>query len=471
MSIRQRLEFATTVHRSKTVPRWDACKVRALQDRRLRTLLRTARDRSPFYQQRLAGLDLDRVSLTDLPTVTKEELRDHWDDVVTDRTVKLAQTEEFLADDGNLGRWFKGEYALCHTSGSLGRPLVIVQDRMCLNVIFAMLASRCSVDGPPSLLEAVRRIVRPKKVAAISFRRGPYPSGMLLEFMQEILGRFVDVQRFSSVQPDLADRLAEYNPDSITGYASVLEALAMSAQPPRLPRLRQLTNSSEQLSPRAKDRIESVFSATILDHYGTGECLQLADGCPDCGHLHVNDDWAILESVDEQNRPVPAGVTGDKVLVTNLANHTQPFIRYEVGDRIAIAAEPCAARHLTRIQSIEGRSVEVFWVESKSGRRFLPGILFHSAIDAVGLVQDWQAIQRGPARIEVRLLPIRQHISDPSQLLGLVRESLVRNGFPAEIQLHVETVTQLTPNQRTGKMQRIVVEMDESASIASVAIG
>jgi phenylacetate-CoA ligase len=471
MSIRQRLDFAATVHSIKAVPRWKVDRVRAVQDRRLRRLLKAARESSPFYQRRLAGLDLDRVALCDLPTVTKEELRDQWDNVVTDRSLKLSRVEEFLADEANLGRWFQNQYAVCHTSGSLGRPLVIVQDRLCLNVIFAMLAARCSLDGPPGVLEAIRRWLRPKKVAAISFRRGPYPSGMLLEFMQDILGRFVDVRRFSSVQSDLADRLEEFNPDSITGYASVLEALATSATPPRLPRLRQLTNSSEQLSDRARERIEQAFSARILDHYGTGECLQLADGCPHCGHLHVNDDWAILESVDEQNRPVPPGVTGDKILVTNLANRVQPFIRYEVADRVSLAAEPCSSRHLTRIQSIEGRSVEVFWVETSSGRRFLPGILFHSSIDAVGLVRDWQAIQRGPSRIEVRLLPLREHCHEPTQVSGCVRDSLARNGFPADVQLDIDTVTQLSPNPRTGKMQRILVEMEDVRRGSPIAHG
>ncbi len=470
MSLRHRLEFAATVHSVKSAPRWPAERVRATQAARLRELLQHAREHSPFYRERFAGLDLDRVQLTDLPVVTKEELRDRWDDVVTDRTLRLADTEAFVTDPETLGRWYRGRYAVCHTSGSQGRPLVIVQDRRCLNLIFALLAARCSTDGPPSLLEALRRLIRPKKVAAISFRRGPYPSGMLLEFMQEILGAFVQVRRFSSVQPDLIERLTEFNPDSMTGYASVLEALVLSPQPPVLPRLKQITNSSEQVSSRARSRIEQAFRAPLLDHYGTGECLQLADGCPHCGHLHVNDDWAILESVDEHNRTVPPGVTGHKILVTNLANLTQPFIRYEVGDRVALAAQPCAGRQMTRIESMEGRSIEVFWVENESGRRFLPGILFHSAIDAVGLVQNWQAIQRGPARVELRLLPTREQREAPATVAALVRDSLAKTGLPDWIQLDLRIVADLPPNTKTGKMQRILVEFDHSGSAARPAV-
>jgi hypothetical protein len=51
----------------------------------------------------------------------------------------------------------------------------------------------------------------------------------------------------------------------------------------------------------------------------------------DCGHgwLHVHADWASLEPVDEQRRPVPVGERSATVLLTNLANRIQPIIRVE----------------------------------------------------------------------------------------------------------------------------------------------
>ena len=56
------------------------------------------------------------------------------------------------------------------------------------------------------------------------------------------------------------------------------------------------------------------------------------------GHLHVNDDWVILEPVDANGKPVPPGTLSDKLYLTNLANFVQPVIRYEVTvpDRMAI---------------------------------------------------------------------------------------------------------------------------------------
>ena len=41
--------------------------------------------------------------------------------------------------------------------------------------------------------------------------------------------------------------------------------------------------------------------------------------------------------VDERNRPVPAGELGAKVLVTVPFSRTQPLLRYEMSDTIALS--------------------------------------------------------------------------------------------------------------------------------------
>jgi phenylacetate-CoA ligase len=54
----------------------------------------------------------------------------------------------------------------------------------------------------------------------------------------------------------------------------------------------------------------------------------------------------ILEPVDAQLPPVPPGQVSHTTLLTNLANHLQPLIRFDIGDRIrwAASAAPAAAR-------------------------------------------------------------------------------------------------------------------------------
>lgn len=116
-----------------------------LQRDRLRRLLRQAAANSRFYREKYRGLDLQRAALTDLPIVTKDEMRERLDDVFTDRELTRRGLEQFCADEANLGRWYLGRYAVSHTSGSQGAPLWIVQSRECLEVLFARTYRRCAV--------------------------------------------------------------------------------------------------------------------------------------------------------------------------------------------------------------------------------------------------------------------------------------------------------------------------------------
>ena len=86
---------------------------------------------------------------------------------------------------------------------------------------------------------------------------------------------------------------------------------------------------------------QEAWGLPTIDTYGTGECLPLARGCSKYGTLHVNDDLCLTEVVDETDQPVPAGQRGNAILVTNLFNHVQPFIRFKVNDMVTVSEEPC----------------------------------------------------------------------------------------------------------------------------------
>jgi phenylacetate-CoA ligase len=55
--------------------------------------------------------------------------------------------------------------------------------------------------------------------------------------------------------------------------------------------------------------------------------------------LHLNEDIAVYEPVDADIRPVAAGTTAAKLLVTNVINHCLPLIRYELGDELTVLGE------------------------------------------------------------------------------------------------------------------------------------
>src|SRR5262249_47803285 len=110
-------------------------RVRALQERRLRRLLRHAAARSPFYRDRCGGLARARCTLADLPVTTKGALTAHFDEVVPAPQVRRADLEQFLDAPANVNRLFLGRYPVCHTSGSQGQSLLVVQDRLALHLL------------------------------------------------------------------------------------------------------------------------------------------------------------------------------------------------------------------------------------------------------------------------------------------------------------------------------------------------
>jgi phenylacetate-CoA ligase len=459
MSLWRTVRFAVRTDRLGKAARWSDTRREAAADRRLRQLVRFAAARSAFYKRLYAGTDLDRFRLEQLPPVTKDAIRANFDDVVTDLAVTRAGLAAFTADPANLGAWYLGRYAVSHTSGSQGPPLNIAQDRRAIELLFSLMSARANAGAKPGPAEGLRRLREPARVAVVALHRGFYPSSAAFEFMAAETAPFTRVQWFSAAATDLVDQLADFQPHSLVAYASVLEGLALHADRLQLRHLRQIANSSEQLTPRARRRIEAAFGVTVMDHYGVGECLFLSDGCPTDGGAHVNADWAILENVDDDHRPVPPGEPGSKVLVTNLANYVQPFIRYEVPDRIVMATEPCrCGSRLPRIARIEGRAAEAIWITDPDGRqRPLPGVLFHDAIDHLGHVREWRATQTEPDRIrlELEFLPGGRTDVDVPALVARLRAS----GLPDRVKVHVEPTQGLLADPRTGKFRRVITDV------------
>ena len=66
--------------------------------------------------------------LQQLPILTKATLMEHFDEVVTDRSVRLTDVEAFLRDT-NGDRLFKNRYVALATSGSTGLRGVFLFDQ------------------------------------------------------------------------------------------------------------------------------------------------------------------------------------------------------------------------------------------------------------------------------------------------------------------------------------------------------
>jgi phenylacetate-coenzyme A ligase PaaK-like adenylate-forming protein len=425
---------------------------------RLRHLLRHAAAHSPFYREKFRGLDLAHCPLAELPVTTKPELVEHFDDVVTDRQVRLADLERFTEDPANGARLFRGQYHVTHTSGSSGQALIVLQEPADVELLFLLQFTRGNAAFTRGLLEVLGRVRQPARLVAITNPDPFNPSCAVWVQMPPAFGRFAEVIRLDSTDPDLTAKLEQHQPTNLSAYPSILDPLSLDPSLPRWAgRLRQVTSSSENLSPPARQRIASAFGAPVLDNYSMAECTILTMGCPAGPGCHVNADWVILEVVDDECRPVPAGELGRRILITHLSNRIQPLIRYEVNDRVCLAVEPCACgSRLPRLAAVEGRSADVFLVEVAGQPRRLTGLSFKHAFDHMGEVREWQAVQvqRNRVRLRVEVVPGRR--LDEPRLRHLLGSGLRAAGLDEAVALEIETVPRLAPDPRTGKVRRVV---------------
>jgi phenylacetate-CoA ligase len=110
--------------------------------------------------------------------------------------------------------------------------------------------------------------------------------------------------------------------------------------------------------------------------------------------MHLFEDLIIPEVVDDAYRPVLPGHTGDRLLVTVLSSRTIPLIRYEMTDRVRLAAQPCPCGLPFRLlDSIEGRADDVLDLPASGGGRVrVHPVVFHQALDLLDAA-GWQIRQ------------------------------------------------------------------------------
>jgi len=336
-------------------------RIEAKQIKNLRRLVQKARKKSPFFNKLYANLpDTNLITLNDLPATSKVDLMGDFDNWLTDRSLTLAQAREHMANMDNLGVPI-GQYAVFRTSGTSGEPAVVVLPSSVLEFVYGL-----------SLARLFRQSMKNDKIQkaganlAISGGNGHFAGSGLGKLMQHLAPRLAKHAIPIPVDQPIEKTVTQINGirqiASIVTYPSMLEILTREQEVGRLnvePKLFRV--GGETFTPKLRKRVEKAFPSLehgIIDTYACTECLFMAYQC-DSGRKHVLEDWVILEAVNEKMQPVPDGELSTTALLTVLSNHVQPFIRYDIGDRLRFFRDPCACGSPFRSFEIEGRQATV----------------------------------------------------------------------------------------------------------------
>ncbi len=402
--------------------RWARQQIEDYQAQALHACRAYAYAHSPFYQRFHRGL-MDRP-LEELPVLTKAMIMEHFDELVTDRAIHLHDVKQYLslADPTKL---FLGRYRVVATSGSTGQPgLFLCNQAEGSTMMDSYIRSQ--------LWGGVTTESRPAMVASVA-------PAHLSSQLPILNGQNVSPLRLSASHPleTLVQSLNEWQPDVLFLYPSIASVLANEQRQGRLHiALRAIFCAAETLTSETRRRIEETWQTKLFQAYATTESGVLAAECEQHQGLHLFEDFSIVEIVDEQNRPVPPGEQGAKVLITVLYQRTQPLIRYELGDLVRTSVNQCCpcGRPFTLLEDIQGRTAEMLYLMSPTGREEgLTALQFETVIDPLP-VSGWQVIHEQDG-LHVFLTGVSEELSD-QHVLDVLRQMLSRRGViipPIEI--------------------------------------
>lgn len=421
----------------------------ALQQKRLRELVKYAKANSPYYAEAYKDVD-ENTPLTSLPVTNKATMMANFDRWMTDRSITREKVDAFMSDLSNVGKKLDGKYLVYTTSGSTGNPCIVLYDDSTVNVSSAIGVLR-SFARPEDMTAFMKA---GKKTLALFADNGFYlASGSVKYNLRKMPWKKKHMKTCEVRKPtaEIVSFLNDYQPSMVGCYPTALEVLAAEQEKGNLnihPAI--IMTGGEKLTDDVRSHLSQVFGCYVQTNYSCTEGGTIACECTE-KHFHINDDWVILEAVDENNQPVPFGTQSAKMLLTNLANKVCPIIRFEITDRIVLHDEPCACGNNRPWLTLEGRTDDILIFAN--GVRIAPMSLY-AVLKEVHGIQRFQLIQQEDDRLELRIIAENKDTLFP-QAKQAVEAYLSQNGVTTEVFLS-EDLPQANPI--SGKFKHIIAK-------------
>lgn len=360
--------------------------LRAEQMLALRRMLQYAGDNVPYYHRLFRILNFDPSAfrnledLQQLPILTKETIKEHYDELVSSRIRRIPHIEET-------------------TGGSTGTPmkyLVSQRDRMLGG---ALLYRGWGYAG----YELGDRMVF---LAGLSL--GVDPRRQLLKSAHEFFRNIRKLSTLNMGEQEMRGYVGvidSFQPRFVRGYASSVYAFARWAQDNdvRVPPVKAVFTTSEKLYPRMRDTIANVFGCDVFDGYGLYDGGLTAFECPEHRGMHIDMERSVMELVDDEGQQVGSGL--GRIIATSLMNYAMPLIRYDTNDIGITDDQPCSCgRPHPLLKEICGRSGDFLFTPEG---RAVHSLLFAYVFDELPWVKEYQVVQERLDRITIRVIPDR----------------------------------------------------------------
>lgn len=407
--------------------------VKAVQDVALERLMVHATSNVPYYRKRVqpkAGL-----RLADFPILTREDIRDHFDELMSPRV----QSE--YANRVGKRRY---SWLAVQTGGSTGAPTTVIhgaefRDHSRAARLYAHYLCGFPFGAPHFRLWGSMREINFMQ-DSLEQRVQSYLSGEML------LNAFrMDEQRMHHY----VNQINTSGVHHMMAYVDAAHALARYVKDRQI-HIRQLDSimaCAGTLTPDLREMLHSVFGARIHNLYGSRDCGAMACECSK-GGFHILSNRVVIEIVDEKGKSLPSGRIS-RILVTLLNNEEFPLIRYEIGDMGSLSDRTCSCgRPFPLLDQLEGRSVE--FLQDVHGGYVSPVYIRHlvGVVHNPGLIRQFQLVQRTPTDFQLRLVTdcLAETLQFQALVLNLDRDLRAVLGQEANIQVIRQNYLEPSPS-------------------------
>ncbi|NCB94613.1 MAG: phenylacetate--CoA ligase family protein [Clostridia bacterium] len=422
--------------------------IEKLQIKKLRKLLKYAYEHSDYYRDSFqkAGVNnknIATVSLSELPTINKEQLLENYDRLITVKGItqtKLLQFDEHK----NQNSLYENGYHIVHSSGSTGVPRYFVYDQKAWSIMLVGII-RGALWGM-SDHQILKLLAGKPKILYIAATDGRYGGAMAVGDGIHGVGAS---QKFLDINTPLTEWrkcMDEYKPDLIIGYPSAIKILGELIEKEQLEvSVTRVISCGEPLDRGLKEYLQKTFHAEIINFYGASESLAIGvEGNAD-KEMILFDDMNIIEVVD------------GNMYLTCLYNFTQPLIRYQISDQLALHKdEKLDVTSFAKAEVLMCRNEEILWFMDKDGKRDFLHPLSVEGFCIHGLI-DYQFKQISDTAFEIYAEKELQadeeniEIEITKQMSKILNEKNI-----TYVTFKIKFVEQILPEPGTGKKSLII---------------
>jgi len=410
----------------------------ALQEDRLKFVVRYVYDHSAFYRRRFkeAGVEPgDIKTLADiikLPFTRKVDLRDNY------------PTGMFSAPKSQVVRYHV-------SSGTTGKPTVVGYTKGDIETWSESLARALTSIGLDS-----------DDVVQVGYGYGLFTGGLGLHYGAERIGAAVlpvgtgNTERQIELMQDLGTTAIACTPSYFLHIMEVAEKMGISIR--KDTHLKAGIFGAEPWSLETRKRIEDATGINAYDIYGTSEISgPLFTECHVKKGIHIWADMFLIEVLDPKtDEPVADGETGELVFTT-LHKFALPLIRYRIGDLSIMNSEPCeCGRTHPRIMRILGRTDDMLIIR---GINVFPSQVESVLMNIPEVGDHWEILvdRKGPldmmsVRVELTQAGFSDKIGDLMKLKKKISKEL--KGV-LNIAAEVDLVEPGTIPRSMGKAKRV----------------